>query len=103
MNVAPLALSAPVTRRSHWGQRSAAVVWSHVRSASDSYAIPHSVLMGLGEVSDTACHSAVQWPRCRSEAHRLRRGISGTARYLMAWTPPTPDPPEIVVLRVPED
>ena len=48
------------TRRSHWAQREPDIVWSHVHSASDRYWKPHSVLVGLGKLSATACHSGAQ-------------------------------------------
>lgn len=70
--------------RSHWGHREPDIVWSHVRRASDPYGTPHSVLVGLGETSVTACHSGDQWLRRRSETNKPRRGIAGTARYLIA-------------------
>jgi len=88
-NVGPLAFRAAVTRPSHWRHRAPDIVWSHVRCASDVYGEPQSVLIGLGAVSATACHSG-QWLRRRSDAHNERRGISGTARYLMEWTPLPP-------------
>ncbi len=70
--------------RSHWGHREPDIVWSHVRRASDEYGTPQSVLVGFGEISVTACHSGAQWLRCRSETNKPRRGIAGTARYLIA-------------------
>jgi hypothetical protein len=92
MNVAPLALSAVSASLSHDAQRPADVVWSHVRCASAVYERPHNVLMGFGNVSATACHLDTRSPRCRTEAQKLCGGISGIARYLMAWTPPAPNP-----------
>ena len=77
------------TRRSHWGQREPYIVWSHVHSASDRYWRPHSVLVGLGKLSATACHSGAQYLGRNRETLKPRRRISGTARYLMAPTPPT--------------
>jgi hypothetical protein len=70
--------------RSHWGHREPDIVWSQVRRASDEYGTPHSVLVGFGEISVTACHSGAQWLRRRSETNQPRRGIAGTARYLIA-------------------
>ena len=76
------------TNRSHSGQREPEVVWSHVQRASDKYWAPHSVLVDLGELSATACHSGAQYLGRKRETIEPRRGISGTARYLIAPTPP---------------
>jgi len=46
--------------RSHLGHRVPDIVWSHVQSASDVYGEPQSVLIGLGVLSATACHSGDQ-------------------------------------------
>ena len=48
------------TSRSHWGHRDPDIVWSHVQRASDVYWEPHRVVVGLGELSATACHSGAQ-------------------------------------------
>jgi hypothetical protein len=96
MNVAPLAVFAVVASLSHAAHRPADHVWSHVRCGSAVYERPHNVRMGLGNVSTTACHVGSERPRCRREAQKRCGDISGTARYLMTWTPPAPKSDEIV-------
>lgn len=77
------------TIRSHSGQRDANAVWSHVQKASDAQTAPQSVATCLEGPSATACHTGSPCFLCTSASIRPRRGISGAARYLIAWTPPT--------------
>ena len=91
------------TRRSHWGQREPDIVWSHVQSASDRYWRPHSVLVGWGWLSATACHSGAQYLGRKRDTLKPRCGNSGTARYLMAPTPPQQLHSEFYLHEVPPD